>query len=70
MDFLQVVLTLTIGILLGLVIAYSYNKTTSSSGDLVITQNEEGEYSYALRLEEEPKGLHSRNRIFFRVKRM
>ena len=69
MDFLQVVATLGIGILLGLGISFSYNKTRKSVGDLLITKNEEDQYSYLLRLAEEPEDLHRRKVIVFKVKK-
>lgn len=67
MDFLQVVLTLGMGFLLGCLVTYSVRSTKVANGQFLIRKDEEGKFSYVLQLEEEPERLHNRSHIVFKV---
>ena len=69
MEFLQVVLAVAFGILLGLWFARIRRNSYSAAGEFIIKQNDEGQFSYVLKLEEEPEGLHNSRYIFFKVKK-
>ena len=66
---IQVVTALVVGFVLGVLFVVALFKAKNSSGDFLITKDEEGLYSYTLKLEEEPEGLHGSRYILFKVKK-
>lgn len=67
MGVLLAILVFVAGVSVGLFIAYLRKKNIAAIGEFVIRMDNEGRYSYTLKLEEEPEGLHLRRYILLRV---
>lgn len=68
MNNVQVVLALLGSVIFGAACMYASIRFRKSTGELVLSETEEGRI-YTLRLEEEPEDLVKRRYILFRVSR-
>ena len=69
MAYIQMLMCVVVGFLLGLVTVYIWWKRQSPVGDLLIWQGDEEQINYMLQLENDLEELHSSRYIFFKVKK-